>query len=192
MDTGHALSVWRPCLFRHVQHAGVANLEAAINAIKISISSEGGDLNVKMRVCFMFEICLHSSHIASFCRLYSPYSASFTSTNVASTWCAALPCLLPPLLSCFCGHIFFCFPSHMKTAAPFIMALAKSCFGNRRPRIGSSHGQSQQGKHRGVRRRGRRCKRRRGVTIGRPTLGTSKRSKVVRLEDQLQKNGWVL
>jgi len=31
------------------KHAGVANLEAAINAIKISISSEGGDLNVKMR-----------------------------------------------------------------------------------------------------------------------------------------------
>lgn len=39
-----------PCSYRLYQHAGVANLEAAIGAIKTSVLSEGGDLNVKMRV----------------------------------------------------------------------------------------------------------------------------------------------
>jgi hypothetical protein len=34
----------------YVQHAGVENLEAAIEAIRVSISAEGGELNVKMRV----------------------------------------------------------------------------------------------------------------------------------------------
>jgi hypothetical protein len=53
----HFIASVRVWILYIIKHAGVENLEAAIDAIKTSITSEGGELNVKMKVRILMQ-CL--------------------------------------------------------------------------------------------------------------------------------------
>jgi len=189
MDTGHALSVWHPCLFRHPQHAGVANLEAAIDAIKISISSEGGDLNVKMRVCS--SLLIIARNLPSFFShrvILSSILAIFHIIRLERGFLHGAVAMLTPLLSYFCGHIFFCSPSHTKRR-PVYHGPSQNLFRNQK----TSNWQLSWPKPARKTSRCQATRRKMQATTGSnnwPTcLGTSKRSKIARLEDQFQKNG---